>query len=201
MGTKQNAKTPSVAQLKHRALPEILTEYEQEFVRLCARGVSPFKAAETVYGKGEGRKGRELLEKPSIKHRLRDLYARAQKAEHISRTRVLQGFVRAADMAEQLADPMAMISAYREMGKMCGYYAVETKKVELSVTGEIGIRKITALSDEDLLKLAKGDVIEGEFAQLVGEVGDAALSSELQDIIDVGNDTDDGPNYTENDGD
>lgn len=68
---------------------------------------------------------------------------------------------------------------------MLGYYAVETKKVELSVNGEIGVRKLTTLSDEDLLKLAAGQTLEGEFAQLVGEGADEPLSNSDLDEIEA----------------
>lgn len=180
---------PGLPRDPNRAAAHILTEKEQQFVKLCAKGVTPAKAAVQVFGPAKSNLGRELLRRPAVKHALMKAYRQLEQTHHMSRSKVMEGFKRAADMAEQLADPMAMISAYREMGKMCGYYAVETKKVEVSVSGQIGIKKLNALSDEELMKLAKGEVLEGEFAQVVGEeAGDespGALSDFDQDVIDA----------------
>lgn len=170
---------------KAAGVTTIPTQQQQEFIKLCAKGITPYKAAQEIYGPTHGAKGRELAETPHIRREIHRLYAQAAGRHQMTRTKVIDGFKRAAEMAEVMSDPNGMVAAWREIGKMLGYYAVETKKVELSVNGEIGVRKLTTLSDEDLLKLAAGQTLEGEFAQLVGEGADEPLSNSDLDEIEA----------------
>lgn len=59
-----------------------------------------------------------------------------------------------------------MVSGWREIGKMCGFYEPTKTKVEVSVNGRVMVERINAMSDEELLRLAEGDgnVFDGEFS-------------------------------------
>lgn len=161
---------------------DILTPQEREFVQLVARGHAPARAAADVYGKHRSNLGRELMERPQVKRAVNFFFSQLQKSSGVSRQRVLEGFLRAAEVAETLQDPSAMVSAWREVGKMNGYYAVETKKVEVNVTGEVQVRRLNALSDEDLMKLASGQTVEGEFHQIVGDCEAGIPSGDLETL-------------------
>ena len=84
--------------------------------------------------------------------------------------------IEAYDTAKLLSEPASMVSAAREIGKMCGMYN-EVKKVEVSVTGDIMLYKMNQLSDEDLVRLisegvqqaAAEDVLLIESEELEGE--------------------------------
>jgi hypothetical protein len=108
-----------------------------------------------------------MVNRPLVKRAILRSYNRVEGRALMTRFKVMEGLQRAAEMAETMSDPAGMVSAWREIGKMCGYYAVETKKVEVSINGEVQVRKLAALSDEDLLKLATGQTLEGEFAQVL----------------------------------
>ena len=97
----------------------------------------------------------KLLTKPNIQTALR---ARQQEIEtqlQVTRQGVLDGLQEAIELARAQGNPTALIGAWREIGKMCGYYAPERKHVELSAKGERTMRRLEVLSDEELLAMAE----------------------------------------------
>ena len=85
-----------------------------------------------------------------IEGRNRDIKVRLE----ISRDNVLEGFQEAYEMAKSSNNPGAMTGANRELGKMCGYYEPDKKKIEVSQTGGIQyLRHLESLSDEELFAM------------------------------------------------
>lgn len=78
----------------------------------------------------------------------------------MSRKKVMDGFLEAIDIARIQADPTAMIKGWTEVAKMCGYYAPDTKKVEISISAKRLVDKFETMSDEELLKYAEKDIID-----------------------------------------
>lgn len=79
---------------------------------------------------------------------------------------MLRGLKEAIDDAKILADPSAQISGWREIAKICGYYAPEIKSITLTA-GQLQKRgELEVLSDEQLLELIKAPAIEGHFTRL-----------------------------------
>ncbi len=66
------------------------------------------------------------------------------------RAEVLEGFQEAIELARLRADPSAMIAGWREIAKMCGYYAPERKQVELSTAGSALRTQYEEMTDADL---------------------------------------------------
>jgi phage terminase small subunit len=71
----------------------------------------------------------------------------------ISRQRMLLGLQEAVAMARVKRDPGAMIAAWREIGKACGFFAPEMKRVSVSAAGEGVQARIEAMSDTELMAL------------------------------------------------
>jgi len=82
----------------------------------------------------------------------------------LRRIDVMNMFMEAIDMARTLADPANMINGADKIAKMLGYYAPETKRLEMSVDQTSLKNKLRSLSDEELTELAasRGKVVEGE---------------------------------------
>jgi phage terminase small subunit len=80
----------------------------------------------------------------------------------LKRLDVLEGIMKAIEMASMMADPQAMIKGWTEIAKILGHYAPEVKKIELTLSQGRMRTKFEALSDEDLLAIAEGRVIDGE---------------------------------------
>ena len=47
------------------------------------------------------------------------------------------------------SNPMGMIAGLREVAKMMGFYAVETKRVEVSTGGKVDLSLMNQLSDDE----------------------------------------------------
>ena len=129
-----------------------LTEKAKLFVKFWAQGESISSAAARAgYGDGATYAYR-LVHYPQAKALYAQEKALYEQAAQMTRKKVMDMLVESYDMAKMCAEPSSMVSAAREIGKMCGYY-IETKKVELNVSGSVALRKMEQLSDEDLLRL------------------------------------------------
>ena len=107
----------------------------------------------------------------SVQQALAERREELSSATQITRAGVLNGILDAIEMARAMADPQAMLAGYRDISKMMGYNAPEVKKLEVTASQGRLRHKMQSLSDEDLLRLAEGEdvdgVIEGE-ARVVG---------------------------------
>ena len=103
-----------------------------------------------------------------IKGYLKQAREEIEEISTMRRCDVLNLFVEAIDMARTLADPAQMINGADKIAKMMGYYAPETKRIELTGDAEVLSNKLRTMSDQDLLELVakkRGEnakVIEGE---------------------------------------
>lgn len=88
----------------------------------------------------------------------------------MTRARVMEGFLEAAQMAKLQADPTALTGAWREVGKMCGYYEPVKKTIDININGQI-TQKVERLDDATLLSIVKGevggDVIDAVFREVL----------------------------------
>lgn len=149
-----------------------LTEMQMMFVRHWAAGESILSASARAGYHDGGTYGYRLAKDPAvlkIYEREKKLYAESCQ---MTRKKVMDGFLEAAEMARLQADPTAMTGAWREVGKMCGFYEPVRKKIDITVNGQI-TQKIERLSDEDLLRIIKGegelDVIDADFKEVEEE--------------------------------
>lgn len=147
-----------------------LTEMQMMFVRHWAAGESILSASARAGYADNGTYAYRLVKDPLIVQ----IYEREKKLYEAScqmtRKRVMEGFLEAADMAKLQADPTALTGAWREVGKMCGYYEPVKKVIELNVNGQI-TQKVERLDDATLLAIVKGevggDVIDAVFREVL----------------------------------
>ena len=71
----------------------------------------------------------------------------------LRREDVLAALLEAVDQARAQSNPASMIAGLREIGKMMGFYAIETKRVEVSVAGQVDLNHLNRLSDAELLAI------------------------------------------------
>ena len=95
--------------------------------------------------------GVRLLGNHSVSKRIQALEAIAAADMGVTRQRFLVELQEAAALAKEKREPMAMIAAWREIGKACGFYAPEAKKVDLSLAGQVEMGRMNQLSDAELL--------------------------------------------------
>lgn len=148
-----------------------LTTKMKDFVKYWAQGESILSAAVRAGYTDGGTYAYRLAKDPAILkiyHAEKEAY---EQAVGMTRQRVMEGLLEAVEMAKIQADPTAMIAGWREVGKMCGYYEPTKKQIDINVTGNVTMERLSRLSDAQLLKMIEEqavEVIEGE-ATLVAE--------------------------------
>lgn len=95
----------------------------------------------------------------------REEYAAASR---VSKKRVVDGMLEAIEAAKLKADPAVMVAGWKEIGRLCGHYEPTKTQIEVSVNGQVMLQKMTAMSDEELLRLASEDAVDAD----VIEAGD-----------------------------
>ncbi|MBK7001817.1 MAG: terminase small subunit [Rhodoferax sp.] len=94
-----------------------------------------------------------LLRNDSISRRIQALEATAAQELGVTRQRFLNGLLEAVELAKEKGEPMAMVAAWREIGKACGFYQAERVKVDVNVAGSLEIGRMNQLSDGELLSI------------------------------------------------
>lgn len=151
-------KTPQSNQFSSR-----LTQKQAAFVKDILAGFSSTQAARRAGYKFPKGSAPYLLKTPIIAKKLEEEFAKHEKKADMTREKVMAGLMEAVDMAKAAGDATAAVSAWREVAKMCGYYAEEKKKIDISINGMVHVNKIENMSDSELLR-----IIEGE-AQIVDD--------------------------------
>lgn len=155
---------------------DVLSPRERRFLDNMRAGMDPRPAAQAA-GWADPKTALWRLEhRPLVQQELGKIYAAARRKANITRDQVLQGFKDAIDDAKLAGDPATQIKGWTEIGKMCGFYAPEEKKVTVDIQATELAKQIDSLSTEELLRLAKQDsleVIEAEF-EIVREDEDAS---------------------------
>lgn len=131
-----------------------LTDKQKLFVKFWAQGESIHTAsARAGYNDGASIAYR-MVRMPNILKLYEAEKTKYEAAADMSRKKVMDMLVEAYDMAKLMAEPASMVSAAREIGKMCGYYAPVERKV--TVSGNLIVDKMNRLSDAELLKILDG---------------------------------------------
>ncbi len=94
-----------------------------------------------------------LIAKASVMVRIQELEAQAAVDMSMSRALWLVKMEEAAALAKEKQDPMAMIAAWREIGKACGFYLPVRVRVEVDLAGRAVLDRMNSLSDGELLQL------------------------------------------------
>jgi hypothetical protein len=139
-----------------------LTEKQVAYIENRAFGMNKQDSA-VVAGYSDAAKEAHRLEQlPAISEALAAERARNARMAGVSRQDVIDGMKEAIEQAKLLAEPMAQIAGWREIAKMLGFYAPEVKEFRLTGSQEAKVKEMQRLTDDELLRLAEGEVIEGE---------------------------------------
>jgi len=95
----------------------------------------------------------ELLTKPDIQAELQARGAALARELEITRAGVVRGLLDAFEMAKADRQPSVMVSAMAAMAKLLGFYAVETRRVELTVGQDAVQANFERMTDSELLKV------------------------------------------------
>lgn len=150
----------------------LLTEQQRIFVERIIKGQSPTAAARAAGYSIPEKQGYAVIKAPKVAEAIKYLHKKHEKAGDISRKKVMDGLLEAIEMAKLQADAGNMISGWREIGRMCGYYAPETKKIDINITAKRVIDKLETLSDEELAEMIEqsSQVIEADAYEVLEEL-------------------------------
>lgn len=79
---------------------------------------------------------------------------RSRAVSNMSRKRVMRGMLEAVDMARDMRQPNTMLTGWKEIGRMCGFYEPERREIILSKSAEEMQKEIKTLTREQLLDIA-----------------------------------------------
>jgi D-alanyl-D-alanine dipeptidase len=143
---------------------------KQQAMYVAKRETGAPKEQSAIFaGYPAGQKAGDQVENSAlVQGELAKARAELAKSTGITKEDVLDGLREAANMAQTMADPQAMVRAWSEIGKMLGHYAPEVKKVVHGLDQE-SRDAIRRLDDSELHKLAKGRVIDSTAREVKDE--------------------------------
>jgi phage terminase small subunit len=161
-----------------------LTDQQRIFVEAIVKGQVPNLAARKAGYKWPDTDCYRCLKVPKIGAAIRFLHARYAQAAQMTRKKVMDGLLEAIELAKIQAEPATMVAGWREIGKMCGYYAPEVRKIDISITSRRVVEQLETLTDDELLKMVDDNAvqIEGQAVQVLDTLqsaSDSAISAEF----------------------
>ena len=144
-----------------------LSARQQRFVR---EYILDFNGAQAAIRAGYSQKAAKevayrLLTYTHVTQAVEQQAQEAARKLQITRETVLQGLLEAAAMAKEEGSTLALVSAWREVAKLMGFYPSSRVQIESKVTLDAGLsaRQLEQLTDVQLLR-----IIEGEESLAVG---------------------------------
>jgi hypothetical protein len=146
-----------------------LTDKQKIFVDALLRGATQTMAARAAGYTSPKVEGHRLMKTPKIREAVQYMQRSYEKANQMTRKKVMNGLLEAIEMAKIQAEPATMVSGWREIGRMCGYYAAEKTIIDINITAKRAVDKLETLSDAELLEMIEEDseTIEGQFTEVL----------------------------------
>lgn len=134
-----------------------LTEKMKRFVQAWAEGDTIPNACVRA-GYADDGVGYRLARMPNVLALKAQHEAHYQEAVQMTRKKVMDGMLESIEMAKLMSEPASMIAGWREIGKICGYYAPVEHKIKVDVSGNVVHQRLNGMSDAELLEMiAKGN--------------------------------------------
>lgn len=136
-----------------------LTPKQQSFVKDVVAGLSYSQSARRAGYSFPQVVGSEMMKNPAILEAIRAEQKKYADTAHITRKKVIDGLLEAIDSAKTMGDIPSVISAYRELSKLCGLYEPEKKQIDVSVSGAVHMNRIENLTTEELERIIQGEAV------------------------------------------
>lgn len=155
-----------------------LTDMQKLFVKYLVEGDNVAGAMQRAGYNEQYSYGYRMLKMPNILKAKREYEALYAEASQMTKKKVMDMLIDAYDMAKSASDPATMVSAAREVGRMCGYYEPTRVKLDISVTGQ-AMDRLNRLTDEELLKM-----IESGAGPALLSDSSAPIDMGMADVLD-----------------
>lgn len=147
------AETTTMAAAAMVPVDKPLTTQQRLFVQHWAKGETIPNAMARAGYNDQPSYGYRMAKMPNILALYNEEKAKYEEAAQMTRQRVMDGLLEAVEMAKLMAEPATMVSGWREIGKMCGYFEPKKVDINVNVTGNVIHQRLTQLSDAELLKI------------------------------------------------
>lgn len=135
-----------------------LTEKAKLFVKFWAQGESITSAsARAGYGDGATYAYR-LTRYPqaiALYNAEKRLY---EESCQMTRKKVMDGLLEGIEMAKLAGEPASVITGWKTVGQMCGYFEPRKVKVDVNVQGNVTMQQMSKMSDAELLRVIQQGV-------------------------------------------
>ena len=136
-----------------------LTPRQEQFVEnyvLCGNATEAARRA--GYGeRGAGVTATRLLKNANVLAAIDVLRAGNAERFALSREAVIEEFLAAIAVAKEQSNPLVVISGWREIAKMCGFYQPVKHQVDIPRTQSDMLRRFEAMSDEELMAIVASE--------------------------------------------
>ena len=153
-----------------------LTDQQKQFVEGLLAGMPQTTAARAAGYSVPNVEGTRLMNNPKVVEALQYLQRKYEKASQMTRKKVMDGMLEAIELAKIQGEAGVMVAGWREVGRMCGFYAAEKKEINVNITAKRAVDQLELLSDAELLEMIDGDTeaIEAEFTEVLDATQQAA---------------------------
>lgn len=150
---KKGINTSSKAMAALIDIDKPLTDMQRTFVKLWASGESVTTASIRAGYQDGGSYGYRMTAQPNILKFYNEEKAAFERVSDMSRKKVMDMLLEAYADAKMVNEPASMVSAAREIGRMCGYYEPVKHRIEVNHSGNVILDRMNRLSDAELLDL------------------------------------------------
>lgn len=151
-----------VAELETLDIDKPLTDKAKLFIRYWAQGDS-ITAASARAGYGDGASyAYRLVHLPQVKALYAEEKRLYEEASQMTRKKVMDGLLDGIDMCKLVGDGPGVITGWKTVGQMCGYFEPVKKRIDINVSTNPTMKDMERMSDADLLKT----IAAGAAAQL-----------------------------------
>lgn len=129
-----------------------LTEMQRSFAKHWAQGETILTASLKA-GYATPELGYRLVVQPNVLALYRQEKALYEASCQMTRAKVMDGFLEAIEFAKACNEPGSMISGWREVAKMCGYYEPVKVRITHTTEGKAFEDRMNSMTNEDLMQL------------------------------------------------
>ena len=138
-----------------------LTDLQRKFVKFWAEGDTQANAMIRAGYEGDIARvrGAQVAAYPHVRAEYDRQKAEYEASVQMTKKRVMEMHMEAFDMAKLMSEPATMVSAAREIGKLCGYYEPKKIDITMNVNGSVRLDQMNKMTDAPLLEIIeKGSV-------------------------------------------
>ncbi len=136
-----------------------LTDKQKLFCRYYAEGDTIPNAMQRAGYNEQPSYGYRLVKMPNCRRLIAQYQAEYAQASELSKRDVMDMLKESYEMAKLMSEPATMVSAAREIGRLCGYYEPKKVQLDLTVSGSV---KFEQLSDTELFAMIERAAQEAE---------------------------------------